>query len=89
MIKAYLIVKHVNGIHARPSSLIVRKLESFESSVTFMCENTTVDARSILSLLSLSADYNAEIEVIIKGHDENQVLEMLTTIFNNEFIEAF
>jgi phosphotransferase system HPr (HPr) family protein len=86
MIKTYLIVKHVNGIHARPSSLIVRKLES---SVTFTCENTTVDARSILSLLSLSADHNAEIEVIIKGYDENQVLEMLTTIFENEFIEAF
>jgi phosphotransferase system HPr (HPr) family protein len=89
MIKAYLIVKHINGIHARPSSLIARKLEAFESLVTFTCESTTVDARSILSLLSLSADHNAEIEVVIKGRDENQVLEMLTTIFENEFIEAF
>jgi len=89
MIKTQLIVVHKDGIHARPSALIAKKLEQYESSVTFTLENNTIDARSIMSLLSLCADHNSVITIVINGKDEQQVLDMLITIFENEFIEGF
>lgn len=89
MIKTQLTVKHEGGIHARPSALIAKKLEQYESSVTFTHENNTVDARSIMSLLSLCAYHKSDITIVINGKDEKQVLDMLITIFDNEFIEGF
>ena len=89
MIQKILIVKNELGLHARPCALIVQKIKDFKSTITFNADNITVDAKSILSLLSLPAPINTKIKITINGEDEHTVLDVITELFNNQFNEAY
>jgi phosphocarrier protein len=82
-------VKNDHGLHARPSALIVERLLPFKSSVTFICDDKKADARSVLSLMMLIAPKDSEIEIIVNGEDEKDVLNTIVELFDSKFIDAY
>lgn len=82
-----LMVENREGLHARPASLIMQCASSFESQIYFILGNEKVNARSMMSVISLSAVKGTQITVEIEGIDEVQAEEAMVSLFRNNFYE--
>ena len=80
-------VKNRLGLHIRPATVIVKMLQGVKSSVLFTLRGQTVNAKSIMSLLVLSAQKNAKISIVVEGEDAPVVIEKLVQGFESEFGE--
>jgi phosphocarrier protein len=80
-------IKNSQGLHLRPAALIVKILRACRSRVFFTCQNKTVDARSIMGLLTLVAQKNQTITIVVEGEDGKQTMEALTGAFKACFGE--
>ncbi|MFQ5944664.1 MAG: HPr family phosphocarrier protein [Anaerolineae bacterium] len=84
--EAALAVRHTSGLHARPAALFVRAASRFSSEI--QVENLTrrthpVDAKSILSLLTLGVEKDHQIRITADGDDAAEAIGAL-----QRFIEA-
>jgi len=75
------------GIHARPSSVIVKKTKEFTSSVLLEYGSNTINAKSILGIITLGAPFGSKIKIIADGPDENEAVEALSALFESKFEE--
>jgi phosphotransferase system HPr (HPr) family protein len=69
---ARLVVRNPSGLHARPAALFVRTAGQFASKVTVSnpaAGKGPVDAKSILSVLTLGVSSGTEIDVTAEGDD--------------------
>ena len=48
-----LVVHHEVGLHARPAALFVQRAKGFKSNISVSKEEMEVNAKSILSILTL------------------------------------
>lgn len=80
-------VKNSLGLHTRPASVIVRILQESKSSVFFTCRKETVNAKSIMSLLTLAACKNSLITIEAEGEDAELILGKLEEAFERQFWE--
>ena len=53
MTEATTTIENKTGIHARPASVFVQKASSFKSKVQLKAKGKTVDAKSILMIMSM------------------------------------
>jgi phosphocarrier protein HPr len=81
-------VKNPQGIHARPASVIVRMLQESQCDVRFTCRKETVNARSIMSLLTLAASKNSVVLIETEGEDAQITLDKLVKAFEEKFGES-
>jgi len=75
-----LVVKNPEGLHARPAGKLVRILSDTKSTVIINYKGKTVNAKSVLSLLTLGVDPGEEIEVVIEGEDAEKVLKLVESV---------
>ena len=78
-------IKNQQGIHTRPATQIVKLLYGVSSSVFFTHNGTTIDAKSILSILMLALHKDDLITVTVEGDDAESVLCSLQNGFENCF----
>lgn len=83
-------VKNEVGLHARPAAMFVKKASSFKSKV--MVENVTratapVNAKSILSVLSIGVLKDHEIRIQAEGEDEESAIKSLVELIESDFGE--
>ena len=72
-----VVVRNPSGLHARPAALFVRTAGQFGSKITVGNPATgkgPVDAKSILSVLTLGVSSGTEIEVAADGDDAEAAL---------------
>jgi len=81
-------VKNPLGLHARPATVIARLLQKSKSNVFFTFHEETINARSIMSVLMLAANKNAQILVTVEGDDAQETLDRLVEAFDNQFGEV-
>lgn len=81
-------VKNPLGLHTRPATHIVRLLQNSKSSVFFTYNKTTINAKSIMSILILAAAKNAKIKIQVEGPDAEETLNLLVQAFENQFGEG-
>lgn len=86
-LKKTLKVKNKLGLHVRPAASIVKLLQTTKSMVSFTYKDQTINAKSIMSILTLAAKKNSSIQVTIEGTDAKSVLNKLTKCFENGFGE--
>lgn len=65
------------GIHARPAGLLVKLLTSLKSDVKVAKGEKKVNAKSILSLMSLQAKQGEAIKFIVEGEDEDDAAKKI------------
>ena len=80
-------IKNDLGLHIRPAATIVKLLQEYKSSVYFTYNGMTINARSIMSILTLVAKKNAMIKIAIYGSDAKKVLNRLDELFKKGFGE--
>ena len=80
-------VKNRLGLHIRPATAIVKMLQGARSSVQFAYKGQEVNAKSIMSLLVLAAQRNAQISVTVEGEDAEIVMNRIMSGFETKFGE--
>jgi len=83
-----LTVNHEVGLHARPASMFVQAAAKFTSDIEVTHGETTVNAKSILAVLTLGAHKGAEIIIKAEGDDADDALAALEELVLNNFGEA-
>ena len=83
-------VKIINklGIHARPAAEIVKTAGKFKSNITIIRDDLEVNAKSIMGVMMLAAEYGATIVLRALGDDSEQALDALAAVIANKFGES-
>tara|TARA_R110002126_G_scaffold49051_1_gene135970 strand:+ start:4016 stop:4285 length:270 start_codon:yes stop_codon:yes gene_type:complete len=87
MLELDLIITNKLGLHTRAASKIINITKKHHSNIFIECNNTSVDGKSIIGLLTLAATQNSIITLIIDGKDEEILLTKLKTLIQNKFDE--
>ena len=82
-----VMVKHEVGLHARPASMFVQIAAKFSSDIDVTYGETTVNAKSILGVLTLGAHKDAEIIIKAEGEDAEDALQALEQLVLDNFGE--
>jgi phosphotransferase system HPr (HPr) family protein len=83
-----LTVNHKVGLHARPASLFVQTSAKFSSDIEISHGNATVNAKSILAVLTLGVHQGTEITITANGDDAAEALDSLADLVKNNFGEG-
>ena len=81
-------VTNAVGLHARPAAVFVSEAGRFASQIRVrnVTRNTPwVDAKSILSVLTLGVEPQHEIEIMADGPDDTQAAETLQQLIASDF----
>jgi phosphocarrier protein len=73
-----------SGLHARPAAIVVQKAKEFQSDITFSKGDKVVNAKSILSMLTLGVQQGDQIRVTISGTDAHPALEALVALLEKD-----
>ncbi|HSK51135.1 MAG TPA: HPr family phosphocarrier protein [Clostridia bacterium] len=80
MTSARLTIRNPSGLHARPAALFVRTAGRFRSKISVAnpaAGKGPVDAKSILSVLTLGVSTGTEIEVAADGEDAEAAIDAI------------
>lgn len=92
MEKINLKVINAVGLHARPASEFVKLATRFKSRISIQNitrGSGTVDAKSILSVLTLGVEKDHEVELSAEGEDEAQAVQSLRELIESDFAGKF
>ncbi len=85
MRKMKAVVQNAQGIHCRPSALIVKYAGEYDGSITVTGERGSTSLRSIMELMTLELYPNAEVTIQVEGPDEDRVCRELVDLFETHF----
>lgn len=83
MLSKKISIVNPDGLHLRPATVLCSRSIEFKSSVMLKAGNKTVNAKSVLGLLSALIKYKDEVELICDGPDEEEAMEVLSIIIEN------
>jgi phosphocarrier protein len=76
-----VVIGHRLGLHARAAARLVQLSSQYQSSIVLFrsdsANSVEADARSILSILLLSAGFGSKVAVRAEGVDEDQAVEAI------------
>lgn len=75
------------GLHARPAALFVQTASKFKSDILVRKNERSANAKNILEVLSLGAEYGDTITIIANGEDAKEAIEALIDLIKNKFHE--
>ncbi len=82
-------VQNRYGLHARASTRLAQVAQSYQSSISLARESCdrTVDAKSVLGILSLGAEHGEVVRIRIEGEDAQLAMAAVCELFHNKFDE--
>jgi phosphotransferase system HPr (HPr) family protein len=83
MLKKTVIVRELNGIHARPAAKIVQTCQRLKSQITLCNGCEKADGCSILQVLLLAAAQGTELEIIAEGGNEEAAIAEIAGLFES------
>lgn len=89
MIEQDIKVTNRLGIHARPAMLLVQTAGGFTSDVKIAKDGVEVNAKSIMGVMMLAAEYGSTVHLCVNGPDEQQAADTLRRLFADNFNEEY
>ena len=80
-------IKNASGLHARPAGMFVKKASEFTSTVEVLAKGKTVNAKSIMGIMSLGLAKGDELTISAKGEDEETAVNTLVELIESGFGE--
>lgn len=77
MVSSKVVVNNPTGIHLRPAGLLCQIALGFKSKINIKFNETTANAKSVLSVLGACVKTGDEIEILCEGEDEEEALRTL------------
>lgn len=75
------------ALHARPTTMLISEANKFKSEIIIIKDNIEVNAKSLISVLSLVVEQGDKITIKIEGEDEEKAaksIEELLSILEEE-----
>ena len=72
------------GLHARPASIFIRQAVQFPCDITVDKDGRSYNAKSIMSVLSMSASKGDEITIRAEGDSEEEAVKSLIDLVENK-----
>ena len=86
-VEATTTIKNKCGIYDRPAAILVQKASSFKSKIWFKAKGKTVDAKSILMVMSMGLVKGTEVTIVADGPDAQEAVKAIQELFDNKFGE--
>ncbi len=84
MVSQKVIIKNPTGLHLRPAGILCKEAMNYKSLITFnFRDNSTANAKSVLSVLGACIKSGDEIEFVCQGEDEDEALAALVAAVEN------
>lgn len=87
MIKKQVTILNESGLHARPGSILVKEASKFESDIQIIKDGKEVNAKSMLTVLSLGVSKGQSLEIQVSGPDEKEAIDALVSLVEKKFGE--
>ncbi len=83
MVSQKVVIKNPTGLHLRPAGILCKEAMQYKSLITFSFNDTTANAKSVLSVLGACVKCGDEIELSCDGEDEAEALKALVAAVEN------
>lgn len=83
--RSSFVVVNDRGLHTRPSTELVKCAASFNAEVLLIYQKCTVNAKSLLGILTLAASRGARIRVEAEGEDAELAVKSIVNLASNRF----
>ena len=80
-------VKNATGLHARPASMFIAEAKKFESKITLTRDGDSINAKSMVKLLTLGVCQGQSVTLSAEGSDEQTAVEVLSALIESGFGE--
>lgn len=75
------------GLHTRPATALVQRLQRVKSDVAFTYRRQTINAKSIMSILMLAVPKGGVVTVSVQGEDAADTMDAISSLFSSGFGE--
>ena len=82
-----LTVKNAGGLHARPAGMVVKTASKFNSDIFFEYNGKTINAKSIMGVMSLGLGKDNQVKIIVNGSDQEDAINAISELFETGFGE--
>lgn len=80
--KTEITLKSTAGLHASLAAKVVQLSSKYDAEIIIKYYNKTVDAKSILGLMSLAVPSGENVQIIAKGNEADKALNELKKILS-------
>jgi len=87
MVEKKIVIKNKLGLHARAAVKFVNLANRFSSTVKIIKDETEIDGKSILGILTLAATQGSSLQLLISGKDDGEAMKALVALINDKFGE--
>ena len=87
MITREYTVSNPSGLHARPASRLVQTAQKFKSNIVLESGQKSINAKSMVKLLSGGVTRGSSIKITCDGEDEEEMMAAVAELFDNNFFE--
>lgn len=74
------------GLHARPTTLLVTAVNKYKSEVSMTYKERTVNLKSIMGVMALGVAPGSVVEISAEGDDAEQLLNEVTDVMTSNGI---
>lgn len=89
MVEVEVEVKNRSGLHTRPAASIVKLSARFKSEIQLSRDGFTINAKSIIGVMTLAAEMGSTLKLITEGVDEEIAAKEIKALFDSGFGEIW
>ncbi len=78
-------IQNQEGLHTRPAAQLVKLTSCYASDIWLVKDGFTVNAKSIIGVMTLAAEHGSSLILRASGNDEEKALRAIATFFNSGF----
>lgn len=82
-----VVIANKAGIHARPASMLVQAATKFQSKIKLAAKGKSIDAKSILMIMSLGLVKGTEVVISAEGADADAAVKAIKDLVESKFGE--
>jgi phosphotransferase system HPr (HPr) family protein len=87
MIEKEVPIRNKLGLHARAAVKFVNLANRYSASVKVLKDDTEIDGKSILGILTLAAVQGSSVMLRVSGKDQEEAMKALTALVKDKFGE--
>lgn len=87
MIRDQITIQNKLGLHTRAAARLVDTAKKFSSRIELIYRDRLVDCKSIMGVITLGAQKDNILDLVINGEDENQAVLAIKKLVDDKFGE--
>lgn len=81
------VIRNRLGLHARPAAAVVKVASKYASEITLGKDGMWVNAKSIMGVMTLAAEFGSTVTVRANGEDGAEAVAAVVECLTREYVE--